>query len=56
LLEPADGESFKKVGNGLYASKEGNIYDGKGLLLGPQCPFKNIPILGIEFKYYKTVK
>jgi len=45
LLEPADGESFKKLGNGLYLRKEGEIYDGKGLLLGPQTPFKNIPII-----------
>ena len=47
LLEPADGKSFKKLGNGLYLRKEGKIYDGKGLLLGPQSPFKNIPILGV---------
>jgi len=47
LLEPADGKSFKKLGNGLYLRKEGNIYDGKGLLLGLQSLFKNIPILGM---------
>jgi len=47
LLEPADGKSFKKLGNGLYLRNEGKIYDGKGLLLGPQSPFKNIPILGM---------
>jgi len=47
LLEPADGKSFKKLCNGLYFRKEGKIYDGKGLLLGPQSPFKNIPILGM---------
>jgi len=47
LLESADGKSFKKLGNGLYLRKEGKIYDGKGLLLGPQSPFKNIPILGM---------
>ena len=29
LLEPADGKSFKKLGNGLYLRKEGRIYDGK---------------------------
>jgi len=47
LLEPADAKSFKKLGNGLYLRKEGKIYDGKGLLLDPQSPFKNIPILGM---------
>ena len=47
LLEPADGKSFKKLGNGLYLKKEGKMYDGSGLLLGPQSPFKNIPILGM---------
>jgi len=47
LLEPSDGESFKKLGNRLYLRKEGKIYDGKGLLLGPQSPFKSIPILGM---------
>ena len=47
LLEPADGKSFKKLGNGLYLRNEGKIYDGKGLLLGPQSPFKNLPILGM---------
>jgi len=36
LLEPADGKTFKKLGNRLYLRKEGKIYDGKGLLLGPQ--------------------
>jgi len=47
LLEPADGKSLKKLGNGLYLRKEGKIYDRKGLLLGAQSPLKNIPILGM---------
>ena len=47
LLEPTDLKPFEKLGNGLYLRKEGKIYDGKGLLLGPQSPFKNIPILGM---------
>ena len=38
-------------GRGLYleptSGKDGKIYDGKGLLLGPNSPFKNIPILGM---------
>jgi len=47
LLEPADGKSLRKLGNGLYLRKEGKIYDRKGLLLGAQSPLKNIPILGM---------
>jgi len=47
LLEPVSGKSFTKLGDGLYLKKEGQIYDGKGLLLGPNSPFKNIPILGM---------
>ena len=45
-LEPTSGKGFAKLG-GLYLKKEGKIYDGKGLLLGPNSPFKNIPILGM---------
>ena len=34
-------------GDGLYLKQGGKIYyDGKGLLLGPNSPFVNIPILG----------
>ena len=46
-LEPTSGKGFAKLGDGLYLKKEGKIYDGKGLLLGPNSPFKNIPILGM---------
>ena len=31
---------------GLYLKQGGKLYDGKGLLLGPNSPFANIPILG----------
>ena len=35
-------------GDGLYIrSPDGAIRDGKGLLLGENSPFKNIPILGL---------
>lgn len=47
LLEPVNGKAFTKFGNGLYLKREGRIYDGSGLLLGPNSPFKNIPILGM---------
>ena len=33
-------------GDGLYLQHGTNIYDGKGLILGTNSPFKNIPILG----------
>ena len=46
-LEPTSGKGFSKLGDGLYLKKDGKIYDGKGLLLGPNSPFKNIPILGM---------
>ena len=43
-LGPASGKGFKTVGNGLYLMKQGGLYDGRGLILGPNSPFKNIPI------------
>ena len=46
-LEPTSGKGFSKLGDGLYLKKDGEIYDGKGLLLGLNSPFKNIPILGM---------
>ena len=46
-LEPTSGKGFSKQGDGLYLKKEGKIYDGTGLLLGPNSPFKNIPIFGM---------
>ena len=44
-LGPASGKGFETVGNGLYLMKQGGLYDGRGLILGPSSPFKNIPIL-----------
>ena len=46
LFEPANGKVLAKYGDGLYLKREGKLYDGSGLLLGPNSPFKNIPILG----------
>ena len=46
-LEPASGKRFEAVGNGLYLMKQGGLYDGRGLILGPNSPFKTIPILGM---------
>ena len=53
-LEPASGKGFENVGNGLYFMKQGGLYDGSGLILGPNSPFKNIPILGmILYNYFQ---
>ena len=40
------GKELKGYGEGLYLKQGGKLYDGKGLLLGPNSPFKNIPTLG----------
>ena len=48
-LGPASGKGFETVGNGLYLMKQGGLYDGRGLILGRNSPFKNIPILGMIF-------
>ena len=34
------------LGDGLFLRHGRNVYDGKGLILGRNSPFKNIPILG----------
>ena len=53
-LEPVEGNGLYLTphsrlagvsGDGLYLKNGTSIYDGRGLLLGSQSPFKNIPIL-----------
>ena len=46
-LGSASGKGFETVGNGLYLMKQGGLYDGRGLILCPNSPFKNIPIFGM---------
>ena len=46
-LGPASGKGFETVGNGLYLMKQGGLYDGRGLILGRNSPFQNIPIFGM---------
>ena len=46
-LGPTSGKGFETVGNGLYLMKQCELYDGRGLILGPNSPFTNIPILGM---------
>ena len=45
-LKPYKGKGLQFCGDGLYLKQGGKLYDGKGLLLGPNSPFANIPILG----------
>ena len=45
-LKPYEGKVLQSYGDGLYLKQGGQLYDGKGLLLGPNSPFANIPILG----------
>ena len=51
-LGPASGKGFENVGNGHYLMKQGWLYDGRGLILVPNSPFKNIPILGMILQDY----
>ena len=46
-LGPPGGKGFETVGNCLQLMKQDGLYDGRGLILGPNSPFKNIPILGM---------
>lgn len=42
--------------SGLYLkTPSGGFVKGSGLILGPNSPLKNIPLLGwaLQFKYYK---
>ena len=45
-LKPYKGKGLRSYGDGLYLKRGGKLYDGKGLLLGPNSLFANIPILG----------
>ena len=45
-LKPYKGKGLQSCGDGLYLKQGWKLYDGKGLLLGPNSPFANIPILG----------
>ena len=45
-LKPYKGKGLESYDDGPYLIQKGKIYDGKGLLLGPNSPFANIPILG----------
>lgn len=46
-LSPINTKILTKYGDGLYMKRGGKLCDGSGLLLGPNSPFKSIPILGM---------
>ena len=50
-LGTKSGKGCETVGNGLYLMKQGGLYDGRGLIIGPHTPFKNIPILRMILQY-----
>ena len=45
-LKPYKGSGDGMVGDGLYLKQWGQVIGGGGLLLGPNSPLKNIPVLG----------
>ena len=44
-LGPSSGKGFENVGNGHYLMKQGGMYDGSGLILGPNSHLKISPFL-----------
>ena len=44
-LKPYKGKGLTGYGDGLYLRQGRKLFGGKGLLLGPNSPFANIPIL-----------
>ena len=46
-LRQTSGKEFETVGNGIYLMKQGGLYNGGGLILGPNSLYRNIPILGM---------
>ena len=45
-MKPFKGSGLGMVGDGLYLKQGGQVVSGYGLLLGPDSPLKNIPVLG----------
>ena len=43
VMTPVEQDKY----NGLYVKDGDEIYQGKGLLLGPNSPFKNFPLLNL---------
>ena len=49
-LRSESDKGFETVENGLYLMKQCGLYDGRGLILCPNSPFKIIPILGMNVR------
>ena len=47
-LDPVNGSGFRLFGDGLNLKQGDKVMGGKGLLLGPNLPFRNIPILSMK--------
>ena len=56
MIEPVQGNGLYLTphnrlsgvhGDGLYLKRGPTIQDGSGLILGPDSPFKNVPILNL---------
>ena len=45
MLTPVENENY----DGVYLKHNGQIYQGEGILLGENSPFKKFPILGLLF-------
>ena len=46
LYPAAHSNEFSSRGDGLYIKKGSSIQSGNGLILGPNSPFNDIPLLG----------
>ena len=46
-LGPTSGKGIETVGNDFFLMKQGGLYYGRGLILGLNSRFKNIPNLGM---------
>ena len=44
-LEQTNATGFETIGNDFYSMKQGGLYDGRRLIVGPNSPFKISPFL-----------
>ena len=50
------GKGFETVGKGLYLMKQGGLYDGRGLILGPNSPYLKYPHSLYDFVVFISEK
>ena len=55
-LGSTSGKWFETVGNGLYLMKQVGLYDGRGLILGPNRPFKKNTHFWYDFVIFLSEK